>query len=142
VLKWLRKEQSLCDAGIVLPKRVGAIVKNKEVYNLVHLLVILYIFDNARYKNQKRFCICCRFAINLQCGDDIALHVNPRFNANHITRNSLQNMVWGLEENYGHMPLARGQGFEIMILCDPTHYKVSIKEKLVLNYVWLFCQVK
>jgi hypothetical protein len=43
---------SLSDDGIVLPKYVGAIVKNKEIYNLVHLLVNLYIFDNARYKNQ------------------------------------------------------------------------------------------
>jgi hypothetical protein len=27
---------------------------NKEVYNLVHLLVTFYILDNARYKNQNR----------------------------------------------------------------------------------------
>jgi hypothetical protein len=27
-------------------------VKSKETYNLVHLLVYLYIFDNARYRNQ------------------------------------------------------------------------------------------
>jgi len=77
--------------------------------------------------------VCCRFAINLQCGpktsprDDIALHVAPRFNASYITRNSLQNMVWGAEENHGYMPLACGQGFEIIILCDPSHYKVSMK---------------
>jgi hypothetical protein len=37
-------------------------------------------------------------------------------------------MAWGVEENHGHMPLARGHGFEIIILCDPTHYKVGIKE--------------
>lgn len=69
-----------------------------------------------------------RFAINLQCGqrDDIALHVAPRFNENYITRNSLQNMAWGVEENHGHMPLARGHGFEIIILCDPTHYKIAV----------------
>ncbi|PNF22381.1 hypothetical protein B7P43_G17260 [Cryptotermes secundus] len=73
-----------------------------------------------------------RFAINLQCGprtsprDDIALHVSPRFNESYITRNSLQNMAWGVEENHGHMPLSRGQGFEIIILCDPTHYKIAV----------------
>jgi hypothetical protein len=33
---------SLSDDGIVLPKHVEAIVKNKEVYNSVHLLVNLY----------------------------------------------------------------------------------------------------
>ncbi|XP_069682670.1 galectin-4-like isoform X2 [Periplaneta americana] len=73
-----------------------------------------------------------RFAINLQCGpntsprDDIALHVSPRFNENHVTRNSLQNMSWGPEENHGHMPIQRGQSFEIIILCDPTHYKIAV----------------
>jgi hypothetical protein len=35
--------QSLLDYAIVLPKHVGDIVKNKEVYNSVHLLVNLYI---------------------------------------------------------------------------------------------------
>jgi hypothetical protein len=35
--------QSLPEDGIVLPKHVGAIVKSKETYNLVHLLVCLYI---------------------------------------------------------------------------------------------------
>ena len=80
------------------------------------------------------FYVCCRFAINLQCGpntsprDDIALHVAPHLNGSYITRNCVQNMVWGVEEKHGHMPLARGQGFEIMILCDPSHYKVSIKK--------------
>ncbi|PSN32330.1 hypothetical protein C0J52_17636 [Blattella germanica] len=73
-----------------------------------------------------------RFAINLQCGpnmlprDDIAVHVCPKFHENHITRNSLQNMSWGVEENHGHMPIARGQGFEIIILCDPSHYKIAV----------------
>jgi hypothetical protein len=36
--------QSLPDNGIVLPKHVRATVKNKEVYNSVHLLVNLYMF--------------------------------------------------------------------------------------------------
>jgi hypothetical protein len=96
----------------------------------------------------KRFCISCRFDINLECGtnkypiDDIALHVNPRFNTNQILRNTYQKTVWGVEEIGGHMPLARDQRFEILILCEPTHFKVSIKEKLVLNYVWLYCQVQ
>ncbi|KAJ9582385.1 hypothetical protein L9F63_003278 [Diploptera punctata] len=73
-----------------------------------------------------------RFAINLQCGpntsprDDIALHISPRFCEHHITRNSLQNMSWGVEENHGHMPLTAGQSFEIIILCDPSHYKIAV----------------
>lgn len=90
----------------------------------------------------------CRFAINLQYGpntsprDDIALHVTPRFNENYITRNSLQNMAWGVEENHGHMPLTRGQGFEIIILCEPTHYKVGIKENEFEIMCGLFCEIQ
>jgi hypothetical protein len=60
--------------------------------------------------------------------DDIALHVSPHFNKGHIARNSIVNMTWGIEEIHGHMPLLRGQGFEIIILCDPTHYKVRSKK--------------
>ena len=41
-------------------------------------------------------------------------------------------MNWGVEEKHGHMPLARGQGFEIIILCDPSHYKVNI----ILEATW------
>jgi hypothetical protein len=93
-------------------------------------MVIYLIYDRYLYSAF----VFCRFAINLQCGprtsprDDIALHISPRFNEGYITRNSLQNMTWGVEENHGHMPVVRGQGFEIVILCDPTHYKVCIKK--------------
>lgn len=72
-----------------------------------------------------------RFAINLQCGpntnprDDIALHLSPRFMENYVMRSSLQNQSWGGEENHGSMPLSRGQNFEIIILCDPAHFKVN-----------------
>jgi hypothetical protein len=53
----VKRQPSLPDDGIVLPKHVGAIVKDKAVYNAVHLLVNLYIFDNARYKNQNSYFI-------------------------------------------------------------------------------------
>jgi hypothetical protein len=131
-----------------LLKHVSAIVTNKEIYRLEHLLVILSIFDDARYKNKNRFCICCRFEINLQCGpnqrpkDDDALYVAPRFNEGYVARNSCEKDVWGRSERYGHMPVARGQGFEILIFCDQTHYKVSVTERLVPLYVWLYCQVQ
>ncbi|XP_021923647.1 galectin-4-like isoform X2 [Zootermopsis nevadensis] len=81
-----------------------------------------------------------RFSINLQCGpnvsprDDIAIHVSPRFNENYIARNSLQNVAWGIEENHGPMPLARGQGFEIIILCEPTHYKIAVNGQHYAEY--------
>jgi hypothetical protein len=40
--------------GIDLPRHVGAFVKNKEVYNSVHLLVNLYTFGSAWYKTKKK----------------------------------------------------------------------------------------
>lgn len=73
-----------------------------------------------------------RFAINLQCGpntaprDDIAFHLSPRFSENCIARNSLQNVNWGPEENYGHMPIMRGQYFEIIILCEAGQFKIAV----------------
>lgn len=71
--------------------------------------------------------------MNLQCGpnvnprDDIALHINPRFEGNlsKIIRNSLQMQQWGLEENFGHFPFVTGQPFEILILVDTDHFKVN-----------------
>ncbi|KAK7874239.1 hypothetical protein R5R35_006278 [Gryllus longicercus] len=82
-----------------------------------------------------------RFGINLQCGpntvprDDIALHISCRFPENTIVRNSLQNMNWGPEETFGHMPLARGQGFEIIVLCDPDHYKIAVNGQHFTEYI-------
>jgi hypothetical protein len=35
--------KDVVEDGIVLPKHVGAIVKSKQTYNLVHLLVYHYI---------------------------------------------------------------------------------------------------
>lgn len=56
---------------------------------------------------------------------DIALHVSPKFHEKHVVRNSVQNMHWGHEEKHGHMPIHPGQTFELIILCDPHHYKVN-----------------
>ena len=73
-----------------------------------------------------------RFAINLQVGpnvnprDDIALHVNPRFDENCVVRNSLIYQSWGDEERHPNfMPLQRGVNFEILILCEQAEYKVG-----------------
>jgi len=74
------------------------------------------------------------FAVNLQCGpnlnprDDIALHINPRFEGNlsKIVRNSLHSQQWGVEENFGHFPFSPGQQFEILILTESDHFKIAI----------------
>ena len=74
-----------------------------------------------------------RFAINLQVGpnvnprDDIAMHVNVRFDENSIVRNSLMYQNWGDEERQPNfMPLQRGVNFEILILCEQAEYKVRV----------------
>nr|CAD7440071.1 unnamed protein product [Timema bartmani] len=81
------------------------------------------------------------FSINLQCGpnvaprDDIALHVSARFHENVISRNSLHGLNWGPDELTGHMPLARAQGFEIIILCEPESYKIAINGQHYTQFI-------
>ena len=71
-----------------------------------------------------------RFAVNLQCGpnlnprDDLAFHISPRFHERAVVRNSLVSGQWGSEERHGNFPFQAGSGFEILLLCDATHYKV------------------
>ncbi|KAG6799259.1 protein enabled [Apis mellifera caucasica] len=73
-----------------------------------------------------------RFAINYQLGpnlnprDDIAIHVSPRFPEGFITRNHIESMTWGIEENEGPMLIQPGQEFEILLLCDHKCYKIAI----------------
>ncbi|XP_076645921.1 uncharacterized protein LOC143355191 [Halictus rubicundus] len=72
------------------------------------------------------------FAVNYQLGpglnprDDIACHVSPRFPEGFITRNHIESMAWGVEENDGPMWIQPGQEFEILLLCEPACYKIAI----------------
>ncbi|XP_046342168.1 galectin-4-like isoform X2 [Haliotis cracherodii] len=80
------------------------------------------------------------FAINLCVSPqisplpDTALHFNVRFNENAIIRNSQQYNAWGQEERGGGMPLRKGTPFEIIILADPHHYKISINGRHYTNF--------
>ncbi|KAJ1524947.1 hypothetical protein ONE63_009805 [Megalurothrips usitatus] len=73
-----------------------------------------------------------RFAINLQCGpnteprDDIALHFSPQFDCQKVIRNTLQNLMWGPEESLGYFPFSPGQPFEVILLCEGTHFKIAV----------------
>lgn len=70
-----------------------------------------------------------RFNINLHCGpppSDVALHLSVRLLQSYIARNSLQDEGWGSEEDNGSLPIAPGQSFEIIILCDPGSYKIAV----------------
>lgn len=73
-----------------------------------------------------------RFAVNYQLGpslnprDDIAIHISPRFNEGFITRNHIQSMQWGEEDNDGPMWIQPGQNFEIIVLCKSDCYKIAV----------------
>lgn len=73
-----------------------------------------------------------RFAVNYQLGpglnprDDIAFHISPRFPEGVITRNHIESMAWGANEEEGPMVIQPGQEFEMIILCDHSNYKIAI----------------
>ncbi|XP_048830482.1 galectin-3b isoform X2 [Brienomyrus brachyistius] len=78
------------------------------------------------------------FAINLGRGNDIALHINPRFNEagrQVIVRNSLQGGNWGKEEREcGSFPFVRGKPFVMKILCTSNEFKVAVNNSHLLEY--------
>lgn len=71
-----------------------------------------------------------RFDINFQTRettydtDDIAFHISVRLLQGYIARNSFRDGDWEEEEDYGDLPIMPGQHFEILILCEPTQFKV------------------
>ncbi|XP_059573181.1 galectin-9 [Alligator mississippiensis] len=77
-----------------------------------------------------------RFHINLKSGNDIAFHLNPRFDENVIVRNSFVHQTWGTEERDmpGTMPLAQGQNFTIRISCQDHCFKVAVNEQDQFEY--------
>ncbi|KAK1793342.1 hypothetical protein P4O66_011735, partial [Electrophorus voltai] len=77
------------------------------------------------------------FAINLHRNEDIALHINPRFNESPavIVRNSLIDNTWGTEErDCPTFPFAQGQPFDVQILCTTDAFKVSANNTYLLEY--------
>ncbi|XP_075051055.1 galectin-9-like [Mixophyes fleayi] len=79
-----------------------------------------------------------RFAVNFQCGtsgkDDIAFHLNPRFDGGVVVCNTKEHQNWGKEEIKRELPFHRGQPFEIRILVSSHDYKVSVNRKHFLEY--------
>lgn len=67
--------------------------------------------------------------MNLLCGphphdSDNALHVSVRLLEGYIARNTYQFGEWGEEQGSGTLPIAPGQSFEIIVLADPSEFKV------------------
>ncbi|XP_007530788.1 galectin-9 isoform X2 [Erinaceus europaeus] len=77
-----------------------------------------------------------RFHINLCSGNDIAFHLNPRFNEHALVRNTMINNSWGAEERSlsRKMPFARGCSFTVWILCEGHCLKVAVDGQHLLEY--------
>ncbi|XP_006874300.1 PREDICTED: galectin-9 [Chrysochloris asiatica] len=77
-----------------------------------------------------------RFHVNLRSGNNIAFHLNPRFNENTVVRNTQINNSWGSEERSlpGKMPFIRDQSFLLWIMCDDQCFKVAVNAQHQLEY--------
>ncbi|XP_044531518.1 galectin-9-like [Gracilinanus agilis] len=77
-----------------------------------------------------------RFEINLRSGNDIAFHLNPRFQENTIVRNSHINSSWGPEERAlsSVMPFIKGQTFMVLITCEAQGFKVTVNGQYLFSY--------
>lgn len=71
-----------------------------------------------------------RFSVNLACGStpmsDVAFHLNPRFDQNHVVRNSRLGGRWGHEECTASQrnPFKRGAKFCLIILAVEDGFMV------------------
>jgi len=79
-----------------------------------------------------------RFQVNLKAGSypgaNIPFHMNVRFDENKVVRNTFQYNAWGVEEvNFG-TPFYPGSPFEMMILVEPAHYKISVNGSHYAQY--------
>ncbi|XP_072885519.1 galectin-9-like isoform X3 [Hemitrygon akajei] len=78
-----------------------------------------------------------RFAVNLiaSYSNNIALHINQRFDENAVVRNTRTNKNWGTEErSLPFLPFVPGQTFELQIHVEPTCYKVLVNGRHLFNY--------
>ncbi|XP_078090013.1 galectin-3-like isoform X3 [Mustelus asterias] len=79
------------------------------------------------------------FAIDVRSGWDILLHFNVRFKegGHHhvIVRNSMINNSWGGEERAApRFPFKQGEQFEILLLAEPTQYKIAVNNEHLLEF--------
>ncbi|XP_008587376.1 PREDICTED: galectin-9 [Galeopterus variegatus] len=76
-----------------------------------------------------------RFHINLNSGNDIAFHLNPRFNENNVVCNTQINGSWGSEERRPQqIPFGRGQAFLVCITCEGHCFKVAVDGQHLFEY--------
>uniref|UniRef100_A0A8C4Y2Y9 Galectin n=1 Tax=Gopherus evgoodei TaxID=1825980 RepID=A0A8C4Y2Y9_9SAUR len=82
-----------------------------------------------------------RFQVDFQCGcslmprPDIAVHFNPRFRSRpHVICNTLQNGRWLEETKFPHLPLKRGEAFQLLFLFGQDEVQVSVNGQHFLQY--------
>ncbi|XP_077120507.1 galectin-3 isoform X1 [Ranitomeya variabilis] len=78
-----------------------------------------------------------RFSIDFVEGNDIALHINPRFDEKPyvVVRNSMIQGKWGQEERQcPKFPFQMQQPFKLQILFEPDGYKVSVNNETICKY--------
>ncbi|XP_056400913.1 galectin-3 isoform X2 [Hyla sarda] len=78
-----------------------------------------------------------RFSIDYKVGNDIALHVNPRFDEhpNVIVRNSFIGGKWGNEERQcPKFPFQQGKPFKLQVLFQPDCYKVAVNNENLCQF--------
>ncbi|MCI4389471.1 hypothetical protein PGIGA_G00098440 [Pangasianodon gigas] len=79
------------------------------------------------------------FTVNFLRGNDIALHINPRFNEGGkqvLVRNHKLGDQWGQEERtlLAPFPFVAGQHFEMKILCTINEFKVAVNNTPVFEF--------
>ncbi|KAI5090607.1 vegetative cell wall protein gp1-like, partial [Silurus meridionalis] len=79
------------------------------------------------------------FTVNFLRGNDIAFHVNPRFNEQGkqvLVRNHKLGDQWGPEERIllAPFPFVAGQYFEMKILCTINEFKVAVNNTAVFEF--------
>ncbi|XP_037541691.1 galectin-3 [Nematolebias whitei] len=92
----------------------------RGVYDKMMMTILGHVKPNAKM-----------FTINFLRGNDIAFHINPRFNEGGkqvVVRNHKVGERWGLEERdlKGPFPFAVGSPFEMKILCSPEAFRVAV----------------
>uniref|UniRef100_A0A3Q3WB34 Galectin n=1 Tax=Mola mola TaxID=94237 RepID=A0A3Q3WB34_MOLML len=92
----------------------------RGVYDKMMMTILGHVKPNAKM-----------FTVNFLRGNDIAFHINPRFNEGGkqiVVRNHKVGERWGTEERElkGPFPFALGSPFEMKILCSHEAFRVAV----------------
>ncbi|KAL0967709.1 hypothetical protein UPYG_G00255860 [Umbra pygmaea] len=100
----------------------------RGIYDKMMLTIMGKVKPNAK-----------QFTVNFVRGNDIAFHLNPRFNdkgMQAVVRNTKVGECWGTEERHtqGGFPFMAGQSFEMRILITFEEFKVAVNGAQLFDY--------